>query len=160
MNNYYIGVHYENKIDDVLIKYISSFEEAKEYVQKNKGNKILMFYQLNDITPEEHLEIQKMQWNIQLYSIINNFMPCNLDHISSYLYNIYSCVFATSVLSTLNELNNEHIKLINIVLDRIYNYLDDDHFISHSIMIRCVNTLTNILKGFTVNLVTDADKHS
>ena len=109
MNNYYVGIHYENKIDDVLIKYISSFDEAKEYIHKNKGNKILMFYQLNDISPEEHLSIQKMQWNIQLYSIINNFMPCNLDIISSYLYNIYSCVFATSVLSTLNELNDEHI---------------------------------------------------
>lgn len=147
MNNYYIGVHYVNKINDVLIKYISSFEEAKEYVQINKGNKILMFYQLNDITPEEHLEIQKMQYNIQLYSIINNFMPCNLDYISSYLYNIYSYVFTTSVLSTLKELNDENIKLINIVLDKLSNYLNDDHFISHSIMIKCNNTLLNMLKA-------------
>lgn len=146
MNNYYVGIHYENKIDDVLIKYISSFDEAKEYIHKNKGNKILMFYQLNDISPEEHLSIQKMQWNIQLYSIINNFMPCNLDIISSYLYNIYSCVFATSVLSTLNELNDEHIKLINLVLDKLSNYINDDHFISHSIMTRCDNALRNILK--------------
>lgn len=146
MNNYYIGIHYENKIDDVLIKYISSFDEAKEYIHKNKGNKILMFYQLNDISPEEHLDIQKMQWNIQLYSIIDNFMPCNLDIISSYLYNIYSCVFATSVLSTLNKLNDEHIKLINLVLDKLSNYINDDHFISHSIMTRCDNALRNILK--------------
>lgn len=159
MNNYYIGIHYENKIDDVLIKYISSFEEAKEYIQKNRGNKILMFYQSNGITPEEHLEIQKMQWNIQLYSIINNFMPSNLDNISSYLYNIYSCVFATSALSTLNELNNDHIKLIHIVLDNLSNYLNDDHFISHSIMIRCNDTLRNILKEHYNKFNNKCDKY-
>ena len=159
MHHYFIGVHYENKIDDVLIKYISSYEEAKEYIQKNRGNKILMFYQLDDITPEEHLDIQRMQWNIQLYSIINNFIPCNLDNISSYLYNIYSCVFATSVLSTLSELNDEHIKLINLVLDKISNYLNDDCFISRSIMVRCNNALMNILRKHYGDLITCADKY-
>lgn len=146
MNNYYIGVHYENKIDDVLIKYVSSFDEAKEYIQKNEGYKMLLFYQMDNISTEEHLEIQKMQWNIQLYSIINNFMPCNLDTISSYLYEIYSCVFATSVLSTLTELNSDHIKLINLVLNKLSNYINDDHFISKSIMIRCDDVLRNLLK--------------
>lgn len=146
MNSYYGGIHYERKIEDVLVKYISSFEEAKEYIQENRGKKILMFYQSNNITPEEHLEIQKMQWNIQLYSIINNFMPCNLDNIASYLYNIYSCVFATSALSVLNELNDDHIKLANIVLDKLSDHLDDNHFISPSIMVRCNDALRNILK--------------
>ena len=48
----------------------------------------------------------------------------------------------------LNELNDNHIKLANIVLDKLSHHLDDDHFISNSIMIRCNDTLRNILKSY------------
>ena len=156
MAHYYVHVHYETKINDLLIKYVSSYHEAIEYVYAHRGSKMLLFYQLEDITPEEHLSIQQLQWNIQLYQIINNFSPDYLDNIASYLHEIYSYVFATSALSTLKQFTPEHVQLLNLVLNKLVDYLEDDHFISHTIMLRCYSTLLDLAKQHSDSIFRNA----
>ena len=147
-NCYYVGINYETKINDVLIKYISSFDDAKDYIINHKGERMLLFYQKHDITTEEHIELSKLQWNIQLYSINSNFMPCNLDYIASYLYNIYLLVFSASLFSTMQEsktLNDEDIKVINHLLDNVPKYIEDNHFIDSNIITESKNMLIKTL---------------
>ena len=148
MNSYYLGVHYEKYINDVLIKLVSSFHEAKTFISSHPTNqKILLFYQNNDITPEEHVQLQKIKWNLQIYSIINNFNPDYLDNIAKYLYNIYSCVFATSALSTVEKISTEHIQLANVILNNLEKYINDDYYISSVIIKRCCEALKQILNN-------------
>lgn len=143
--SYYVGIHFETKIDDVLIKYISSFEEAKNYILNNRGNRMLLFYQKGDISIDEHIELSKLQWNLQIYTIIDNFIPSNLECIAKFLYKIYVLVFSSSVFSSLKKVNEEDIRIINILMNNIEQYMKDNHFIDMNIIIECKNTLLKIL---------------
>ena len=159
MNSYYLGVHYEKYINDVLVKLVSSFHEAKSFISSCPTNqKILMFYQKDDITPEEHMQLQTIKWNLQIYSIINNFNPEYLDNIAKYLYNIYSCIFATSALSTVKKLSTEHIQIANIVLNNLEKYIDDDYYISSVIIKRCYESLKHILNNSDSTIIQNFTK--
>lgn len=146
-NSYYVGIKYETQIEDVLIKYISTFDEAKEYILRNKGKRMLLFYQKNDISAEEHVELSKLQWNIQIYKIISNFMPCNLNSIASFLFNIYLLVFSACVFSSLKKLKDEDKKVINVLLSNVPKYIEDNHFIDENIIKESENMLIKTLSN-------------
>lgn len=142
---YYVGINYETEIEDILIKYISSFDEGKDYITSHKGRRMLLFYQKGNITTEEHVELSKLQWNLQIYSIISNFMPCNLDFIASYLYNVYLLVFSASVFPLMKRLKDKDKEVINTLLNNIPKYKKDNHFIDPDIVTECETILNKLL---------------
>ena len=124
-------------IDDVIIKLVNTFEEAEEFINTRTNDKAVLFYYDDNLTPDEHQELQMKTYTIQLYSIINGFCESNFQSIAENLFSIYSLVYATTILSNFIKLNNEQLKLAKSVLSQISKLLTKESYINPFILMRC-----------------------
>lgn len=137
--------HYSNVIDDVSIVLVNDYEEAINYIKNHSDTKSVLFYYKDNISVEEHQELQMKTYKIQLYSIISHFTESSFPLISHFLYDLYSIVYATTILSNIDTLNQTQLKLVSATLHEIHKYDDKDLCINPLILHRCENILKRLL---------------
>lgn len=151
--NHYFSVHFETLIDNTFIKYISNLDEADEFIQTHKHDKIILFYQNGDISIDEALDIQTN--SVQIYPIISNFSPENLKPISEYLYELNTLLNAVASFDAIHkhskELGDFNEKrdetMINILMNVANEYERKNQYVDNSIFSRCRNILNQYSKS-------------
>ena len=138
---------FTTNIDGVTIKLVNNFEEAEEFISSNFNSKAALFYYDNNLSPEEHHELQIKSYTIQLYSIIHKFAESIFPAIAKYLYTVYSLVYATTVLSEFDKLNDEQQKLAYHVLSQVRKISDEESYIAPVILRRCEILLEQMINN-------------
>ena len=137
--------HFSTVIDDVEVRLVNDYEEASSYVLAHPYDKAILFYDSDNISPEDHQSLQTKTFKIQLYSITNRFNPANFIHISESLFPIYSIIYATSILSNFQKLNDEQQKMASSLLREVRKLQSESSYISPIILKRCELVLTQML---------------